>query len=125
MRYDAMRQPDPRTWLAHGEAERIDAVAAYHRKHRLHVPNLRLHATIHVVVENQVALGEELPVQQTLIRLMKEGLDRHDAVHAIGSVVASHIYNLLKRPEPQTDPNAAYYDELSRLTAASWRASVT
>jgi hypothetical protein len=123
LRYDALRPPDPRTWLAHAEAERIEAVEAYHRKHRLHVPNLLLHATFHVVVENQVALGEDTPVHQTLIRLMEEGLDRHDAVHAIGSVLASHVYDILKAPEVQTDPNAAYYSELRQLTAVSWRAS--
>lgn len=121
--YDAMRHPAPQQWLAHSEAERIEAVETYHRNHRLNVPKLHLHATFHVVVENQVALGDDTPVQQALVRLMEEGLDRHDAVHAIGSVLASHVYDLLKTPELQTDPNAAYYSELNQLTAVSWRAS--
>ena len=76
-----------------------------------------------MVVENRVALGDDTPVQQALVRLMEEGLDHHDAVHAIGSVLASHVYDLLKTPELQTDPNAAYYSELNQLTAVSWRAS--
>lgn len=121
--YDAMRHPAPQQWLAHSEAERIEAVETYHRNHRLNVPKLHLHATFHVVVENQVALGDDTPVQQALVRLMEEGLDRHDAVHAIGSVLASHVYDLLKTPELQTDPNAAYYSELNQLTAVSWRVS--
>jgi hypothetical protein len=29
-------------------------------------------------------------------RLGKEGLTRHDAVHAIGSVVAEHLFDILK-----------------------------
>jgi hypothetical protein len=98
-------------------------VEAYHRNHRLKVPKLHLHATFHVVVENQVALGDDTPVQQTLARLIEEGLDRHDALHAIGSVLAAHVYEVLKTPEFQTDPNAAYYSELNQLTAVSWRAS--
>jgi hypothetical protein len=40
----------------------------------------------HVVVENQVALGEATSVPEALDRLINEGLDRHDAVHAVGSV---------------------------------------
>ena len=95
----------------------------YHRNHRLKVPKLLLHATFHVIVENQVALGDETPVQQTLVRLTEEGLDHHDAVHAIGSVLASKVYDLLKTPEQQADPNATYYSELHQLTAVSWRAS--
>jgi hypothetical protein len=122
LKYDPIRQPDPQQWLAHSEAERIEAVETYHRKRRLKAPNLLLHATFHVVVENQAALGEETPVHATLVRLMEEGLDRHDAVHAIGSVLASEVYGLLKAPELQTDPNAASYSELRHLTAASWRA---
>jgi len=123
LKYDAMQHPDPQQWLADSEAERIEAVETYHRNHRLKVRKLLLHATFHVVVENQVALGDDTPVQQTLVRLMEEGLDRHDAVHAIGSVLASQVYDLLKTPEQQTDPNAAYYSELRQLTAGSWRAS--
>ena len=123
LKYDAMRHPDVQQWLAHSEAERIEAVEAYHRNHRLKVPNLHLHATLQVVVENQIALGDDTPVQQTLLRLIREGLDRHDAVHAIGSVLASHVYDILKTSEARADPNAAYYSELHQLTAASWRAS--
>jgi hypothetical protein len=48
------------------------------------LPNAQLHAVIHVVVENQLALGEEVVVE-TLARLQREGLGRHDGVHAIGS----------------------------------------
>ena len=54
---------------------------------------------------------------------MDEGLDRHDAVHAIGSVLASEVYDSLKAPADRTDPNAAYDSELRELTAASWRTS--
>lgn len=104
LKYDPMRQPDPQQWLAHSEGDRIEAVERYHRKHRVRVPNLVLHATVHVVVESQAALGKETPVQATLARLMDEGLDRHDAIHAIGSVLAAHIYDLLKGTERQTDP---------------------
>jgi hypothetical protein len=123
-KYDPRRRIDPDRWLAHSEAERIEAATSYHRMRALGGPNLVAHATFHVVVENQVALGAATPVQATLARLMDEGLDRHDAVHAIGSVLASHVYDLLKAPEERTDPNTAYYAELNKLTAATWRAGL-
>jgi len=123
LKYDPMRQLDIQRWLAHSEAERIEAVLTYHRKHRFIAPNLTAHATFHVVVENQVALEDETPVQATLTRLIGEGLDRHDAVHAIGSALAFQVYDILKTPDRQADPNEEYYARLRELTAASWRAS--
>ena len=52
---------------------------------------------------------------------MQEGLDRHEAVHAIGSVLAEHIYGMLSEDSKLDDPNVAYYEELEPLTAKSWR----
>ena len=121
MKYDPQRAPDPKTWLALDEEERIVLVLQYHRRARVRVPNARLHATIHVIVENQVALGDEIPVRRTLERLRAEGLDRHDAVHAAGSVLAKRIYDLLKEGLPAGDPNEPYWAELESLTAEGWR----
>ena len=120
-RYDPQHAPDPEGWLALDEAERTELVLQYHRRARVRVPNSRLHATIHVIVENQVALGDEIPVRRTLERLRAEGLDRHDAVHAIGSVTAKHIYDMLKEGPPAGDPNEPYWAELENLTAEGWR----
>ena len=75
----------------------------------------------HTIVENQMAANEPVVVE-TLTRLRKEGLSRHDAVHAIGLVLAAQVYDVLKREQPDTgkDPNEAYATELRRLTAESW-----
>ena len=40
---------------------------------------------------------DELPVRRTAQRLMSEGLDRHDAIHAIGSVLAGNIHDLMRK----------------------------
>jgi hypothetical protein len=53
--YDPLTEPHPREWLAMDEQERIDLVTAYHRPARIRLPRAHLHATIHVVVENQIA----------------------------------------------------------------------
>ena len=121
-RYDPMTPPHAEQWQAIDEQEQIRLVEDYHRRARIRLPNRKVHAIFHVVVENQIALGDETPVKRTVQRLMAEGLDRHDAIHAVGSVLAAYIHDRWHGPEPSPgeDPNRAYYDELERLTAEEW-----
>jgi hypothetical protein len=65
-------------------------------------------------------MGEEVPVAATIERLMAEGLSRHDAVHAVGSVLAAGIFDILKGGGKEDDFTAAYHEELRGLTAESW-----
>jgi len=121
-RYDPEVGPLPQEWLAADEMERLLLVEWYHRDARANIPKAqrRLHASVHVVVENQLAANDE-PVVRALARLMKEGLSRHDAVHAIGCVVSETIYDRLKLKEEPEAANARYYAAVERLTAAVWR----
>ena len=68
-------------------------------------PNAKVHAVMHAIIENQIALGDEIPVQRTAQRLMDEGLDRHDTIHAIGSVLVGHMFDLTRQPATDDDPN--------------------
>lgn len=120
--YDPHQAPNTEEWLALDEAERIGLVQAYHRRARIQLPNQRLHAAIHAIVENQIAVGDELPVRRKLAALMREGLDRHQAVHAIGCALGGLIYDLMKGEGAGVYADERYYEELSKLTAASWRA---
>jgi hypothetical protein len=121
--YDPEVDQTPTEWLATGEAERIAAVEAYHRRRRIRLPQPTLHAIMHTIVENQIALGEEV-VSETLARLRSEGLTRHEAIHAIGMVLAEHIYHVLKNQAGQSpDMNQPYLDQLRQLTAEQWRQS--
>jgi hypothetical protein len=122
-RYDPLEAPDPKEWLELGEQERLDLVRDYHRQARIRLPNEKLHATIHAIVEAQIALGDETPVRRIALRLVGEGLDRHDAIHAIGMVLAEHISDILKTTKSTQDPNAPYFAALERLTAEDWRRS--
>ena len=70
-RYDPLKVPTPDEWLDIDEAERLSLVEGYHRRTRVQLPNAVVHATLHVVVENQAAFGDEISVQRTLDRLMK------------------------------------------------------
>ncbi len=122
MKYDPNQPVAPDQWLALDEAQRIELVRQCHRRERIQLPNERLHATTHVIVENQVALGDALPVGSVLMRLMGEGLDRHEAIHAIGWILTQELFGPLPQKEgPAVDLNARYLEKLSRLTAESWR----
>ncbi len=118
--YDPLDAPDPDEWLSLDEAERLMLVIEHHHQTGIELPTEEGHAAIHVVVENQAALGDEVPTQATLERLMREGLDRHDAVHAVGSVLANHVQEILSGADEEPDPNARYFDGLEKLTAARW-----
>ena len=79
------------------------------------MPDLALHSLVHTVVENQIALGGETPLAETLARLKSQGLDRHDAIHAIASVLVNYIHAMLSGTDA-----GQYYEALKGLTAESW-----
>jgi hypothetical protein len=118
--YDPEQTIDPVEWITLDESERYNLVERYHWKKHIKMPNLRVHAAFHVIVESQVALGGEIPVQNTLKRLMREGLSRHDAVHAIGAILAEYMFNLIKDGTKNQDVSTDYYRQLDELTAESW-----
>jgi hypothetical protein len=120
-RYDPLQTPDPEVWLSLDEAERLRLVSDYHRRVKPRPPRIDAHAAFHVIVENQIALDEEYPVRDTADRLIAEGLDRHDAIHAIGSVLAQNLYNSLQDPAPGANPNETYLAALAQLTAVGWK----
>ena len=119
--YDPHEHINPPAWLELDESERMQLVRRYHRRQRIRLPNETIHAAVHVIVENQVALGDEFPAKAVLLRLMKEGLDRHEAIHAIGSVLSEELFVVMSGQEAGGDLNADYIEKLKSLTADSWR----
>lgn len=119
-KYDPERIPDEVEWLALYEQERIALAEAYHRKARVKLPDIKMHAVIHAVVESQIAEGHE-PVVRAMSRLTSTGLSRHEALHAVGSVLAEHLFELFKGGSTSTNPMASYDAAVERLTAESWR----
>jgi hypothetical protein len=120
-RYDPLEAPDPEEWLAFDEQARIDLVLNYHRKARIRLPNAKVHAIVHAMVETQIALEDETPARRTAQRLMDEGLDRHEALHATGWVLIEFMSDLMDEPESRSEPNAPYFAALERLTVEDWR----
>jgi hypothetical protein len=117
--YDPLKPPSTDDWTDLDESERLDLVLAYHQRQGDNLPNPDAHAVVHVIVENQVALADETPVAGVMERLMQEGLDRHDAIHAIGYVFMGTFHEAAQDSN-EADPTSAYYRELMRLTAESW-----
>ena len=123
--YDPHQAPDPEAWQSLDEQECLDLVAAYHRRAGVELPNELLHAAIHAVVENQILMGGEISTGETIGRLMREGLDRHDAIHAVGSLVADFLHQHMTRKSGVGNGDAAVAnarldEEVKNLTAASW-----
>ena len=54
-----------------------------------------VHFILHVIVENQLAMNVE-PVPATVSRLTRQGLNRHEAIHAIGAIISGDLFETLK-----------------------------
>jgi hypothetical protein len=115
--YDADRPPDPAAWLAAAPAARLAAVEAHHREGApgaALTPAARVHAALHVVVEEQLATGEPPEVRRALARLLASGRPRHDALHALADVAADAARAALANGRFDT---AAYARALDGLAA--------
>jgi hypothetical protein len=120
--YDPDKAPDAGEWLGLDEQERIRLARSYHEAARIKLPSAKAHAVIHAAVENQIATGFG-PSCRAIERLQKEGLTRHEAIHAIGSVLAAFIHELSSAEGASPgDFQARMNTAIEALTAAKWRA---
>jgi Domain of unknown function (DUF1841) len=119
--YDPSEPPDPQAWLALDEAERIRLIKAWHdAADAAQGERPDMHAVFHAIVENQIALGDPPMVAVKLRQLLARGLDRHEAVHAISSVLAERL-RLAARPGHQAGNESPLYEAaLRRLNARRW-----
>ena len=85
---------------------------------------MKAHAAFHAIVENQIALGLG-SVVRAVPRLMKQGLSRHDAIHAVASVLTGQLYEQANaKSQDSAEVVQARYDaEVERLSAKEWRAT--
>lgn len=118
--YDPNIAPDPEAWLALSEAEQIDLIQAYHEDEGVELEDeaMLIHAGLHATVESQAAAGLE-PVQETLDRLMREGLGRHDAIHALAAIIGDELFNIAAGKQRSHDPKH-YRKRLKKLSARKW-----
>ncbi len=120
-KYDPIKPIEPDEWLALDELERIELVRAFHETLGDEMPSdaLSVHSSIHVIVENQLAIGVEL-IPETIAKLTRQGLDRHEAIHAIGAIISVDIFEMLKGDLQEFSP-IKYRRKLEKITAKRWR----
>jgi len=118
--YEPNKAIEPALWLALDEQEQIDLVREFHENidDEMASDALAMHSSIHVIVENQLAMGVEL-IPETIAKLIRQGLDRHDAIHAIGAIISGDIFALLQG-DGQPFSAAKYRRKLEKITAKRW-----
>ena len=118
--YHLSQTPSPEEWLELDESIRIDLVREAHEaagvKFQEGAENM--HSVIHVIVENQLALNVE-PVPATIAKLTRQGLSRHEAIHAIGAVLSEDMFEIIKNNQEHNFKK--YRRRLDKLTAKRWR----
>jgi hypothetical protein len=81
--------------------------------------NPRLHIAIHEVVANQLWEDDPAEAWRAARRLHDAGVDRHDVLHQLGSVVAAHLHSALT--DQRAVDHAAYRQALDALRPPSSR----
>ncbi len=119
--YDPEVEPVAEEWLELDEDERISLVEVFHESAGIEPPESGslLHASFHVIVENQVAMGVE-GVREAIARLVEGGLPRHEAVHAVAAVVSEDLFDLMEGTSQKFNAER-YRGRLDKLTAKRWR----
>lgn len=105
-------------WLELDEGERLSRVEEAHRRDGSSVgENARVHAAMHVIVENRLAAKDE-PVIAAFERFRTAGVDRHETVHALASVVAQQLFDMTAEQRAFTPEDD---DAFGELDPAEWR----
>lgn len=100
------------------EGLRLELIGAEHPTEDDPDSPARVHASMHLVVANQV-LGDTPPeVWPTLQRIVAKGYTRHDAIHMVAVGVSNTIYHAMKGT-PQAPQ--VYLDYLASLPAQAVR----
>jgi hypothetical protein len=114
--------PEPKSWLAMPEMERMRVIKNYHVESQIKLPNIKGHAALHTLVENQIATGYG-PSRRAIARLLEEGLSRHEALHAIGSVITELYFNAAMSPQvgESEDHQTQLKNAIENLSAKQWK----
>jgi hypothetical protein len=119
--YSPDKSINPEEWLALDEGERIALVKAFHENLDDGLPEdaIPLHSSIHAIVETQLAMGVE-SVPETIEKLIRQGLDRHEAIHAVGAILSEDMFDMLKGNIKEFS-SKRYRKRLEKITAKRWR----
>jgi hypothetical protein len=128
--YDASVDPDPEYWLDLDEGEQNLAAAEHHELDDPHPPaeSRQAHAMAHAVIETQLLAGDPPEARAAFERMKRDGLSRHDAIHAVSMVLMGHLFEIMKRtgdgvPLTEAQVRSEYVEQLEALTVEDWRAA--
>jgi hypothetical protein len=109
---------DSDDWLELDEAQRLARVEEAHARDGSQVgENARVHAAMHVIVENRLAMKDDAVVA-AYDRLRAAAVSRHETIHALASVVAAQLFDQVaeKRAHAPEDDDA-----FADLDPTDWR----
>jgi hypothetical protein len=117
---------DDRCMLIEGEHPEYHAALSDTHPETVDGVNPRPHITLHEVVANQLWDDDPPEAWQAATRLLAEGMDRHDVLHAIAEVLTTHLHGLLtgSAATPDLEAYLAGLDALGRRASGEY-ASVT
>jgi len=78
-----------------------------------------VHVAIHHAIENQIADHTPPQTAETLEALMRAGYTRHEAIHAIGAILANEMFEILRDDRPFDE--AGYIEALRDLARTTKR----
>lgn len=117
--YDVANPPSADVWLAMDEGTRTARIEEAHRRTRSPVgQSASAHAAIHVAVETRLASGDAAVVA-AYDRCRAAGLDRHTTIHALASVVTSHMLAVLEQRRGFDQSTAD--GDFAALDPAAWQ----
>ena len=120
--YNPEKAPESQAWLEADEQMRIGLIREYHDANddgSLEGDAKSMHNVLHGIVETQLAEGVE-PVPATMAKLQRQGLSRHESIHAVGAVLIEGLYKVMKGEDSEFHPRQ-YRRRLDKLTAKRWR----
>jgi hypothetical protein len=119
--YNPSVEQSKEEWLCATESERLAAVMEYHENSGVDIDEkaLTIHATIHVIVENQLAMGVDL-LPETIAKLIRQGLTRHEAIHAVGAILIEDIMDIMCGEISEFSAKR-YRKKLEKITAKRWK----
>jgi len=77
------------------------------------------HVAIHQIVANQIANRDPSQTAETAEALMQAGYTRHEAIHAIGAILAQEMFEILRDKRPFDE--AGYVEALRDLAESAKR----
>lgn len=116
-KYDPDKTPAPAEWNQLNKEKQYELIKAYHDMIGIPVPNIDRHVTLHLIVESQVAMGDEIPVGKEVSRLLEEGGSRHAIIHAVGTAFLHLQDKANEHPSIKPSP-VSFFKELEALSGA-------